>query len=137
LKIKFHRYDSVNQMPFSTGGYWWWDKPENKGTLHVAVIKASNWRFEAAVWCHELVEVLYCWIFGITTEEADRFDQIYEDGYKNGSIPITNDAGCDRRCPYYWGHMAGICMEYIVIYATFSSWKKYDHEYYNLMSGIE
>jgi hypothetical protein len=134
MKIRLER---VNFRPggFTTVGYWKWTLPHNKGTLIIQVHKLP-WRFELAVWGHELVEVFYCWLFGITTEEADKFDSFYEQEYEVGRIPKTAEPGCDARCPYHWGHMAGIVWERICIYGTFASWKKYEIEC-NRVMGIE
>jgi len=112
-------------MPFTTIGYWSWSEPQNSGTLHIEVVKMSDWRFEFAVWGHEIIEVAYCWLIGTTTEQADDFDAMYEKGYNDGTIPKTKEPGHDRKCPYHWGHMAGVAWEHICIFITFASWSKY------------
>jgi hypothetical protein len=121
---------------FTTLGYWWFDEPQNKGTLNIEVVKLSDWRFEAAVWGHELIEILYCKIVGVTTEQADEFDAMYERGYANGSIPKSREPGHDPKCCYHWGHMMGVAWEHICVYGTFASWSRYLAECDKLM-GIE
>lgn len=134
MKIKFQRME-MGQMPFLTVGYWKFDQPKNKGTLYIQVIKLRDWRFEAAVWGHEIIEAFYCWLLGITTEQADEFDAMYERGYNDGSISKDKEAGHDRRCPYHWGHMMGVVWEHIWIPLTLASWSKYNDEC-NRVMGI-
>lgn len=132
MKVKFQ---TVEKYPsgYTTVGYWFWTGPRNTGQLVIQVMRMSDWRFSAAVWGHEIIESLYCWLLGITTEEADKFDDVYERGYKDGSISITKEPGHDPKCPYHWGHMAGVCWEYLCIYTTFAGWKRYERECNKLM----
>jgi hypothetical protein len=120
-------------MRFRTVGYWSWDKPDNKGILTVEVCKMSDWRFELAVWGHELIESVYCKLFHVTTEEADKFDQMYENGYNAGTIPLEKEPGHDPSCPYHRGHMMGVAWEYICVYGLLASWTKYVSECDRLM----
>lgn len=130
MRIQFHRVDGMKfrggTKDYLTVGYWYWSLPNNKGTLHVEVQKLPDWRFELAVWLHECIEALYCKIFHVTTEECDKFDDWMEDEYESGRIPESFEGGCHRDCPYHWGHQAGIVLEYLTIYGTFASWKKYE-----------
>jgi hypothetical protein len=118
---------------FVTVGYWHWTEPNNKGELLVEVSMLSDWRFNLAVLGHELIEVFYCWIFHKTTEECDRFDDIYEDLYKVGKVSPEVEPGTDPACPYHWGHMAGMVWEWLCIHLTLASWKKYDAECNKIM----
>lgn len=127
MKIKFKTVDS-RPHGFVTVGYWSWSEPNNKGTLTIEVARMSDWRFSAAVWGHEILEALYCWIFRVTTEEADEFDKAYERGYADGSIPLQNEPGDDPLCPYFRGHRLGVFWEYLCIYATFAGWNRYASE---------
>lgn len=127
MRIKLRRIDQKEQK-FTTLGYWSWSKPGNKGTLTVQVSRMGDWRFEAAVWGHELIEVFYCWLFRISTEEADRFDAFYEAEYNAGRIATTQEPGDDRKCPYYVGHSAGVAWEHFWIFISFCRWSKYVQE---------
>ena len=129
------RFERVTSRPhgFVTVGYWSWDKPDNKGMLTIEVVKMQDWRHEFAVWGHECIEALYCKLFNVTTEVADAFDETYEAGYADGSIPLTKEPGHDPRCPYHWGHMLGVVWEYVCIYGLLASWKKYEVECNHIM----
>ncbi len=139
MKIKFQRVPdyTFTEKGYLTVGYWFWDKPNNQGTLTVQVTRLCDWRFEAAVWGHELIEVFYCWLRHITTEVCDAFDESYERAYEAGTVSKSVEPGCDPKCPYHWGHMAGIVWEHICIYGTFASWTAYEKECNRVMKISE
>lgn len=135
MKIRFERVTGFTERGFTTVGFWFWTKPKNKGTLTIQVTRMRDWRFEAAVWGHEIIEAVYCWIFGITTEVCDEFDAFYEREYEAGRIHKSVEPGHDPKCPYHIGHMMGVCWEHICIPMLFASWKSYEAEC-NRVMGI-
>lgn len=124
MKFKFQRVDEAPRG-FTTVGYWYWTEPDNRGTLTIMVRKLP-WRFEVAVWGHEILEAIWCWSWWIATEDCDRFDEFYEAEYAAGRIPRTEEPGCDKRCPYHGGHMLGIAWERFWIFISGGGWKKYE-----------
>lgn len=125
MRVRFKRC-SLAEMPFTTLGYWAWSKPHNRGTLTIQVIPMSDWRHEAAVWGHEIIESVYCWLFRITTESADEFDARYERGYADGLIPIEREPGDNPDCPYHIGHMLGVFWEHVFIRISLAGWSRYE-----------
>lgn len=109
-------------------GYWYWTRPGNRGQLVIQVMRMKDWRHAAAVWGHECIEAFYCWFFHITTEAADKFDLMYEDGYRTGKYKLSQEPGHDPACPYHWGHMLGVCWEHVCIRLLFASWSAYNAE---------
>ena len=143
MRIKFKRvrdmqFVTTGGQPFKTTtvGFWAWSEPKNKGTLLIQCAAMTSCCHELAVFGHECIEALYCWLRGITTEDCDKFDAFYEAEYEAGRIPKTQEAGHDPRCCYHWGHMAGVVWEYVCIYGTFGSWKAYGDDCNRIM-GIE
>lgn len=134
--MRLQRVSGPEAIGFTTVGYWYWSKPCNKGTLTVQVCKMNDWRHELAVWGHELIEVFYCWLFRITTEQADKFDAYYEECYERGIKQPDEEAGDDPDCPYYIGHRLGVAWEYFCIFITFASWTKYYAECNRIM-GVQ
>lgn len=140
MKIKFHTITDGKfrggTKDYTTCGYWYWEKPNNRGTLHVEVVKYQDWRYALAVWGHELIEAAWCWLRGITTEQCDFFDDLYEQEYEEGKQPLTSEGGFDKRCPYRVGHVLGSWWERLAIHATFASWTAYDQAC-NFAMGID
>ena len=122
-------------LGYTTVGYWRWTEKNNKGTLEVYVASVKVWRHFMAILGHELIEVFYCWLFHVTTEQADAFHQTYEDAYKAGTIHPSVEPGHDPKCPYHWGHMAGVCWEHFWIFCTFAGWKRYVSECDRIMDS--
>lgn len=64
-----------DQQRYPTVGDWTFDK---EGNLLIRVSGMGDWRKEALVAVHELVEVLICKQRGITQEQVDKFDMDFE-----------------------------------------------------------
>lgn len=130
MKVEFQRVtDGMfrgGTKAYTTCGYWWWERPNNKGTLHIEIRKMPSIRHEIAVWGHELIEVSWCWLRGITTEACDLFDDWFECQYLLGNVPKTMEGGFHRDCPYRTGHVLGFIWEWVWIHATFGSFDAYD-----------
>lgn len=124
MKIRLKRIDQRDQK-YTTLGYWFFTERDNKGVLVVEVSKMKDWRHELAVWGHELIEVAYCKLMGITTEECDKFDDAFEKRYESGEISPMVEGGDQKECPYYVGHRLGVAWEHFIIALTFAGWKRY------------
>jgi hypothetical protein len=88
----------------------------------------KDFRHTLMVFLHEIVEVFLCIKDGITTEECDAFDEIYEQGYKDGTIPVEKEAGYDKKCPYRKGHVWGDRVSWFVGVLLGVNWKEYSRE---------
>ena len=113
-------------MGYTTVGFWRFEKPNNQGPLHLYVARLPDRRFFLSVLGHEFIEVMYCWMRGITTEQCDKFDDWMELEYSSGRIPKTFEGGFHKDCPYRIGHVMGSWWEWAFIHGTFASWKSYD-----------
>ena len=101
-----------NEQRFTTQGDWWED--EDSETLQIRVTEMDNLKYWFTVLVHELVEICFCRILGVTTWQADEFDMTWERELSNGLHNLTDEAGEDSRCPYRVGHMAGEKAELIM-----------------------
>ena len=127
LTLKINFGVSKEAMRFSgTEGDW---TDDGQGNYEVWVINLSSFIFMLAVLFHELIEIGWCWLHGITAKEADAFDAIW---YKKVDAVAENiDYGVRKDCPYRIGHRWGIVMEYVVIFILsggfgfFQVWKEY------------
>lgn len=125
MSLRFHITDDLPEAAGTTCGYWSWDQPQNKGTLHIYCVPLPKRRFLAAVIGHELIESAWCKLWGITTEVCDRFDIWMEHEYELGHYPYTFEGGFHKACPYRRGHQMGCVMERIIIHFSFASWRDY------------
>lgn len=112
------------QHRFTTIGHWF---VEN-GTLVIHVSEEICWQNKIAVIFHELIEAGICISKGITTEQCDAFDEVFEQEYERGVWPKSVEAGFDPRCPYRKGHVWGSRFERIVIFLLGANWKECNRE---------
>jgi hypothetical protein len=109
-----HRYTTV--------GDWWVDET---GTIQIRVSELSDWRREALIAVHELVEILLCKNEGITTEEVDQFDKLYE---ANRAPDCEDEPGDDPKAPYVRQHCIATGIERILAAELGVQWKPYEEE---------
>lgn len=87
-----------DQQRYPTCGDWTFDE---KGDLTIRVSQLSDWRREALVAVHELIEVLLCKQRGITQEQVDKFDKEFEANRSEGN---EDEPGDDPSAPYRKEH---------------------------------
>ncbi len=95
------------------------------GQLQVRVSKMSNWRYEACVLVHELVEIFIVKHQGIEFIEIDKFDKQFEKRRKRGN---TDEPGDDKRSPYRMAHCVATGVERILAAILGVCWKEYEEE---------
>jgi len=107
---------------YPTVGDWQFD---DEGNLTIRVSKLSNWRREALVAVHELVEVLLCKHEGITQESVDEFDKQFE-----STRPPDNfdEPGDDPSAPYVKQHCTATGIERLLAAQLGVNWKEYEQE---------
>lgn len=118
-----------SQHRFTTIGHWFF-----KGdTLFIQISQEISWKNKIAVLFHELIEATICLADGVTTEECDAFDELFEKEYAEGKWPKSVEAGFDKRCPYRRGHIWGSRSERVIIWLLRGSWKELNEECDKLM----
>jgi hypothetical protein len=108
------------EQRYVTVGDWWWDKG---GALQIRVSRMGNWKYEALVAVHELVEVLICRYEGISQSSVDRFDMRFESRRPKGS---TEEPGDHPFAPYRREHCVATGVERILAALLGVNWKAYD-----------
>lgn len=124
MNINFRTIPHKEQR-YDTAGDWWYDE---HGTLQVRVSQMSDWRYEALVLVHELVEVFICKQDGITQQQVDEFDMEFEN---RRSKSITNDfsePGDHRFAPYQKQHCFATGVERILAACLGCKWSDYETE---------
>lgn len=108
------------QHRYETCGDWWSD--DDAGNLELRVSDMGDWRKEALVAVHELVEVLICKQRGITTEQVDVFDKAFEATREEGD----EEPGDDPACPYRREYFFATSIERLLAAELGVDWAEYD-----------
>lgn len=108
------------QQRYPTVGDWQWQSEDD---LLVRVSEMGDWRYNAAVAVHELVEVLLCKQDGVTEAEVDAFDMAYEARRPEGD---ESEPGDDPACPCAKQHCMATAVERMLVAALGVSWSEYD-----------
>ena len=99
---------------YNTAGDWTIDV---EGNIAIRVSDMGDWRYNAAVAVHELVEALLCRRAGVSQAEVDRFD----DGFQGEGEP-----GDDHDAPYAQQHCFATAVERMLIAALEVPWDEYE-----------
>lgn len=93
--------------------------PNPKDTLQVRMSIMSDWRYEALVAVHELVEALLCARAGVTPKMVDQFDMSWKG---------EGEPGDDPRAPYFAQHQAATAIEKQFANYLGVDWQAYEKE---------
>ncbi len=89
-----------------------WENYDNHFIIRVS--DCDNWRYEALVAVHEIVEALICKSNGITQEVVDEYD-MNEDG--DAELP---------ECPYHDEHAIASAVERLLAVSLGVNWSEYE-----------
>lgn len=117
-----HRYPTVGDWLIATG-------MNGEKILNIRVSKLSDWRREALIAVHELVEVLLCRKDGVTQKEVDVFDRNFEANRPDG---CDDEPGDDSDAPYRKQHCFATGVERLLAAELNVDWKAYEQELYKL-----
>ena len=119
MKITIETIPHKNQR-YETAGDWIFD---SSGDLTIRVSDLGDWRFNALIGLHELVEVLQCKHDGVTQEAVDAFDIAFE---KNRAPDNEDEPGDDPKAPYQRQHNLATGIERIMAASMGVKWEEYD-----------
>lgn len=113
-----------SQQRYETIGDYWFDADR---TLQIRVSDVGDWRYEALVAVHELVEVLLCKDRGISEPEIMAFDKAFEAGKKLAVAPdVDAEPGDDPSAPYRREHRFAENVERLLAAELGVNWTDYD-----------
>lgn len=126
-----------DKQRYKTCGDWFYEP--NGEDLVIRVSKLSDWRYEALVAVHELVEVLMCKHIGITQEQVDQFDMEFEKqreagladpgvGAEEKTLLKIAEPGDQYRAPYRTEHCVATGVERILAAGLGVVWSQYETE---------
>lgn len=123
---------------YPTVGDWIWEpsnKQKGEGELRILVSESGDWRMNAAVAVHELVESLLCIEHDVAQSDVDRFDQQFEAAFaENPTIAepgkpgawLTDEPGEIPAAPYYAEHMVATVVERLFAWQIGLVWPAYE-----------
>ncbi len=114
MKIKIQTIPHKKQR-YETIGDWYYDK----GNLIINVSDMGDWRYEALVAIHELIEERLCKSKGISQEAVDKFDM----NWHNESS--YDESGDDPQAPYHKQHVIAGAIERLLALEMGVDWYKY------------
>ena len=116
---KEQRYETI-------GDYWFIRKesPPTNFNLEIRVSETGNWKYEALVAIHELVEVLLCKDRGISEPDIMAFDKAFE--AKRKPDDKDSEPGDDPAAPYGKEHRFAENIERLVAAELGVNWNTHD-----------
>lgn len=121
MKITIETIPHKDQR-YPTPGDWFFDK---EGDLTIRVSSLGDWRYEAIMAVHELVEVCLCKHAGVTQEAVDQFDMQYEKDRKKGKHGKLDEPGDNNQAPYREQHSIATGVERILGAGLGIAWNDY------------
>lgn len=100
---------------YNTAGDWYLDPASGK--LMIKVSETGDWRADALIAVHELIEALLCRAAGVEAHAVDAFDMNYKGDGEPGDHP---DA------PYHKQHVFATSVEMNMCDAIGLDWKEYE-----------
>lgn len=111
-----------SDQDYATAGNW---KIDESGQIKVLVSETGNWRYNALIAVHELIEALVCYERGITQYTVDEFDIAFEAKRPAGS---EDEPGDEPDSPYENEHSIATGVERILAAALVVKWKLYEEK---------
>lgn len=102
---------------YNTVGDWKYDPVRCK--LDIKVSQFHNWKYEALIGIHELVEVVLCQAMGVSEEQVDTWDLSHLD---------DDDPGSLEGCPYKLQHTVASILERTLAGFLLVDWDDYESE---------
>ena len=103
-----------SQQRYDTCGDWQFDEA---GSLVISVSSLKNWRMEALIAIHELIEAVLCRGFNIDQGDVDQFDlQFHGEG----------EPGDQFAAPYYMQHQIATGVERLLAAYLMVDWLDYE-----------
>lgn len=125
LNITIQTIPHAEQRYDTTGDYY-----EKDGVLNFRISALKDWRFEALIAVHELIERLLCQQAGIIDADIDKFDLLYEE-LRKANFPVEVEPGDDLAAPYYRQHQFATKIEKMLAKELGVDWKEYEDYIYN------
>ena len=122
MKIIIETIPNKDQR-FPTCGDYWFD---GDGTMQIRVSHMADWRHEALVAAHELVELFLTKAWCVAEPDILAFDKMFEAEREAGLHSGEDEPGDDPRAPYKNHHFTATTIERIMARELGVDWNEYD-----------
>jgi hypothetical protein len=128
----------ADEHRYPTCGDWAWTHVDCDGMpplghvvtdfndLRVRVTAMGDWRYEALVAVHEIVETLACRAAGVDPAAVDAFDVAFEAQREAGGVGPDAEPGMDPKAPYHRQHVFADAIERLLARELGVDWEAYN-----------
>lgn len=120
MKIQIETIPHDAQRYPTVGDYW----ADSGGVEQIRVSSMPDWRYEALVAVHELVEMVLVKQRGISEQAITEFDIGFEQAREAGTV--RGEPGDDPRAPYQREHFFATNLERLLAAELGVDWFEYD-----------
>ena len=122
MKINIETIPHADQRYPTVGDYW----DDENGVLQVRVSDMKDWRFEALIAIHELIECFLTKARGIPEESISEFDIKFEHSREEGLV--AGEPGDHPNAPYRNEHFFATNLERLLSSELGVNWFEYDRD---------
>ncbi len=120
---------SHSQQKYDTCGDYKKIRDCSYNNILITVSELPDWRMEALIGAHELIEYLLVKHRNISLKKIDEFDIAFEKVREKGN---TDEPGNDRHAPYHKEHLFATKIEHLLARELGVQWSKYEKIINNL-----
>lgn len=111
------------QMRYPSAG----DYFEKDGVVHIVCVETRNWKYDALLLVHELVEYLLVKAAGVPIKAIDDFDINFEREREMGIHALHDEPGDSLESPYHSQHAFATGVERMLAVVLRVHWADYAH----------
>lgn len=119
MKIRIETIPHQAQRYPTVGDYW-----DEAGVEEIRVSEMPDWRYEALVAVHEMIEMILVKHRGISEQSISQFDIAFEQSREEGKV--RGEPGDDPRAPYQKEHFFATNLERLLAAELGVDWFEYD-----------
>ena len=112
-----------DEMRYDTVSDWVFTQADDGVHLNITIVDTGRDYTNYLLQTHEVVEAILCRMAGITGEEVDSFDRMFEAEREEGDF--ISEPGDDPRAPYHNQHTLAELVERMIAMYFSMSWGTY------------
>lgn len=130
LKINIETIPHKKQE-YETIGNW---KTDGEGKIDIYVSDLGDWKMEALIGIHELVETLLCNNRGIKESDVLAFDLEFEKNRPEGN---DDEPGDSPQSPYLKEHQIATAVERLLCSYLDVNWEQYEQKCIDVLNSLD